>query len=163
MKKTVTGFKAFNTDILESLEKNNEGKIIIQKDTKEKYKNGIYLAKNIEDSLKYVDRTKEISIAKVKGFDNVEERYNSFYEFYGIYTADNVEIQKILSRKQIINEVLKGKNNDFRIQRFISLYKLTDEEIDTLRKECQGIVKNLDKYIEYYQYGQEDAFTRKRK
>jgi hypothetical protein len=121
--------------------------------------NGFHLCLNIEDTLRYFDFFNErCLICEVEGSGEVKEFEDTYNDYYDMYVVSNIKITKIMSRKDILDEVLKSLN-EIRICRFISGYKLTSNEIRKIIKKYYNNPTIL-KYIDYYQLGYKDAFSK---
>lgn len=118
--------------------------------------NGFHFCKNMEDTLRYFDATSdEVKICLVKGFGKFileEDDYNGYYDMYSI---ENIEILKILSREEIIKIALGL--NELRVCRFIQSFKLSNEEIELFKEKFKNNIR-VNQYLEYYQIGNKDAF-----
>jgi len=75
-----------------------------------------------------------------------------------MYASSDIKILKILSRGEIVDIVLEKGD----MTRLVSLYKLTDEEIDYILDKYNGNINLLSRYIDYYQKGDKDAFVKSR-
>jgi len=122
-------------------------------------KHGFHMCVNLEDTLRYFD-SENIEIAEVIGFGNYELMEDEYNGFYDMYAVENLIIRKILSRDEIINYALNI--NEFRVQRFLQLFVLSEEE-KLLFKEKYKDNKTILDIISYYQYHNLDTYTRKLK
>ena len=75
------------------------------------------------------------------------------------YISSSLKIEKVLPRKEIIDLMLK----EGEMTKFITLYKLSDEEIEYIKSKYDGSIDFISRYIDYYQKGEKDAFVRTRK
>jgi len=122
--------------------------------------NGFHMCKNLEDTLRYYDAMKEeVKICEVVGSGEIAEYCDDYYGYYDMYAVSDLLITKELTREEII-QIGLGLN-EVKVCRFLSLYKLSEEEIALFKKKFE---KNLlvQQVIEYYQEHQLDAFSRKR-
>ena len=148
----VVGYKTFNSDFTNRYGmKFEEGKKYI---TNGPIKfgndgNGFHMCKNIEDTFRYYDAlNNDVKVCKVEGSGKIVNFSDEYYEYFDMYAVEQIEILKLLSRKEIIDIALDL--SELRTQRFVSQFRLTKEEIELFNKkffECQNI---LDA-IEYYQ------------
>ena len=121
--------------------------------------NGFHFCKNLEDTLRYFDAfNNEVNICYVRGFGDIatyEDEYNGYYD---MYSSTNIEILKKLERDEIINYVINLP--EYRVSRFISLFKLTNDEIELFREKFKNsyIVNDM---ISYYQLKDKDVFERR--
>ena len=155
------GFKAFNCGLTNRYGFKYETNKIYHVDGTLKFGNdgnGFHMCKNLEDTLRYYDAfNNNIDICLVLGFGNYEEFHDDYYGYYNMYVYENMYIIKILNRKEII-DYMKNTNIE-RMKRFISLYKLDDDEIIPFK----NVDSVLDKVIDYYQYGNRDVFKLEKK
>lgn len=160
MMNKVRGYKAFNNmadrygNVYElNKDYHVQGKIKWQE-------NGFHFCHNLEDIFRYYDGFDENTIVcMVEGYGNIQTYYDEYAEYFDMYVSSDIKILKVLSREEIINEVLS--KNIFSIKRLIAGYKLTDEEIALIIKNTNYEVIQL--YINYYQKSDKDTFVRKRK
>ena len=119
---------------------------------------GFHICKRMEDTLRYFDAVDaEVDICEVKCFGDIEEYEDDYNGYYDMYACEYMVIEKLLTREEIINYALKL--NDFQVTRFISLFKLNDKEI-ALFKQKFASYDTVQKYIDYYQYNDKEAFKR---
>ena len=118
---------------------------------------GFRVFKNIEDTFRYADSDNPV-IAQVTAFGDLDESFDDYNEYYGLYSASDVKVNYVLNREEVIDEVLK--KNEFAACRFIVTgYKLTDEEVNRFRTRYHGD-RMVSNYIDYYVYKDEDVFKR---
>ncbi len=161
----IKGFKAFNKGLISNYNidfKENTwfhtiGEVVYRK-------NGFHFCENMEDTLKYYPALhNDIDIARILGAGTIVKRSVEGYSYddFDICIASDIKILDVMTREEIIEEMNSHQYNIERMKRFISLYKLTDEEIEFLRQGFEAEI--LNRYVEYYQYGDKNAFERKRK
>lgn len=122
--------------------------------------NGFHFCKNLEDVFRYYDGFDENTVVcMIEGYGTILTYCDSYAEYFDMYVASDIKILKVLSREEIINEVLN--KNIFSVQRLIAGYKLTEEEIDLILKKAD--YERINQYINYYQKNDKEAFQRKRK
>lgn len=125
--------------------------------------NGFHFCTHIEDTLRYRDKNKDdFVIVEVLASGEITDGSNLENDYYGYetgYASSKIQLLREVSREELINIVLKSKNID-RITRLILSIPLTKEEINLINDKCQNQI--VTQYIEYYQYNQTEAFTRKR-
>lgn len=120
---------------------------------------GIHFVKRLEDGLRYFDGMNEdIDIAEVTSLGEIREFYDDYYGYYDLYVTDNLKINHVLTREEIIEQVLNMQQK--RVKRFISGYKLTEEEITKIinRFKTDEIVKAID----YYQRNIKDVYEKEK-
>lgn len=146
----ILGYKAFNSDFTNNYGiKFEVGKIYLAKGKIKFGTNGFHMCKNIEDTFRYFDAlNNEIKICKVKGSGKIIESYDDYNEYYDIFAVSKLEILKLLSHKEVVDMGISL--SDPRVERFISGYKLTKEEIEMFKEKFYYSDRIL-KTIEYYQ------------
>ena len=156
----VEGYKCFNEGLINrycfSFEVDKEYHI----DGDIKYQsNGFHMCKNLEDTLRYFDTFNEnVDIAKVVGYGEVytyDDEYNGFYD---MYATEYIKLLQVLSRKEIINYALNLPEEQ--VKRFISLYKLNNDEI-LLFNEKFNKFNDVLMAIEYYQEHNTKVYEKK--
>ena len=160
----LTGYKAFNKDLTNrygrKFEVNKsyvtEGKISFGNNG-----NGFHFCRNIEDTLRYFDGVEdEVVIAEVIASGNMavhEDEYNGYYD---MYSAENIKIQRIIEREELVRMFLTTITSDQRVSRFIQLFKLTDEEIELFKLRYEGSIAILEA-IAYYQENKKDVYEKR--
>ena len=122
-------------------------------------KNGFHFCKNIEDVFRYYDGFDDNTVVcRVVGFGELDEYDDEMHEYFDMYSSSKLRILKVLSRNEILQTVLN--NGVVSMLRFISGYKLTDEEIDIILSMYHETL--VEDYISYYQRGDKEVFQRKR-
>lgn len=152
---SIFGYKAFNGDFTNRYGQKFELNKIYTYNKARFGKRGFYFCSNLEDTLRYFDGFSDVLIAYVRGFGNIRTTHDEYNGFYDIHVSSGIEVKKIISREEILNYML-NTNNEYRINRFINLYKLTEEEINILLNSKHK--EKIHKHILYYQYGKKDAF-----
>ena len=119
--------------------------------------NGFHFCKRLEDTLRYFDAMDgKIQIAEVIGRGSIVEYYDDYYGYYDMYAASELEIVKVLSREEIVHPYLFYENTE-QVKRFVSGFKLTDEEKELFRNAYFGN-KDVIAAIAYYQDGVKDVY-----
>ena len=91
----------------------------------------------------------------VSGDDNFE---NEWYSITGLYATDKMKIKRLVPREELVSMVISS--NNFKRMKFLNMYlKFTQKEIETILEQYGDVIKP---YIEFYQYGNQEAFSRKR-
>lgn len=161
----IQGYKSFNIGFT-----NINGKIFKQGQT---YKisgqpkfgpqgNGFHFAKRFEDTIRYSDYSqnkilRDVQIAEVIGRGQIIEGSDEYNGYYDLFAATELTIKRFLNREEIL--LMAQSLPVMRLQRFVSLYRLEEEEINLFR----GKDSTLDAYIDYYQKGDKEAFIKKDK
>lgn len=161
----VEGFKCFDKGLVNRYGTKFEiGKAyhadgIIHFGNKELYGNGFHMCKNMEDTFRYFNANeKEVDVCSCIGWGSVHEVYDDYNGFNNMYACEYIQLIKLFKRKEVIEYILSKP--DYRIKRFISLYKLTLEEIEEFEekfKDSNGIIKA----IKYYQRGDKTVYNLK--
>lgn len=121
--------------------------------------NGFHMCKNIEDTFRYFDCLKnKVDVCLVKGSGDLVEYSDDYYGYYDMYSVKNLEILKQLTRGEIINQGLNLYEK--RAERFVSLFKLTKEEIALFKENYKNNNIVLDA-IAYYQEKDIEVYNRK--
>lgn len=111
--------------------------------------NGYHFAKKLEDTLRYQLNDENFltrpNIARVIGFGDIVESFDDYYGYYDLYAASNIKILKYLTDDEIIAYALKL--NETRMLRFVSLYKLSSDEIKLFKNKYLYV----DLALLYYQ------------
>lgn len=160
MMNKIRGYKAFN-NMSDRYGNTYELNKDYHADGKIKWQeNGFHFCKNLEDVFRYYDGFDENTVVcMVEGSGIVFTYYDDYAEYYDMYVSSDIRILKILSREEIINSVLH--KNIFSIQRLISGYKLTDDEINIILENSDS--RFIKPYVDYYQKNDKEAFQRKRR
>lgn len=122
--------------------------------------NGYHLCKNMEDTLRYFDAMhKCVDICEVTGSGECTEYFDDYYGYYNMYATSKLEILRKLTREEIINIALNLSVD--KVIRFLSLYKLTEEEIKLFREKFYNEMLVQD-IISYYQNQELDVFVKRK-
>ena len=121
---------------------------------------GFHFCHNLEDVFRYYDGFDENTVVcMVEGFGIICTHCDNYAEYFDMYVSSDIKVLRVLSREEIINEVLK--KNIFSVERLVAGYKLTDEEINLILENTECDIIKL--YIDYYQKNDKNAFQRRRK
>lgn len=119
--------------------------------------NGFHLCKNIEDTFSYFDAmNNEVDVCLVKGSGNYIEYSDE--DYLEMYCVEKLEIEKKLSREEIIEEGLKLGH--IRAERFVSTFSLTPIEIELFKNKFKSDINVLDA-ISYYQENDKDIYYKR--
>lgn len=135
--------------------------------------NGYHIAKRLEDTLKFFTKDDEygniilnedIDIVYVRCYGEYDEIPDN-YEFdyagdYDMYACEYMKIIKILTRDEILEYALSISSEQ--LKRFLMYFKLTEEEKVLFKEKYQNDNYILN-YIAYYQDGNKEMFTKRRK
>lgn len=162
MEKIIKGYKCFYKGLSNIYNTKFElNKLYIAKGTI-KYGvdgNGFHMCENLEDTLRFFDKTKELEICEVIGFGEKVKYNDEYYDYYNMFSVEKLYISRIIPRKEIIDIGLNL--HELRIIRFLQGYKLTKEEIEMFKEKFYYNNRIL-KYISYYQEENKDAFKLKK-
>ncbi len=157
----VHGYKSFNSDMTNRYGLPfEEGKIY---DTEGELKfgidgNGFHFCERLEDTLKFFDGEVERKVAAVTSLGEVLKRDDEQQDFYDMYVARRLRIDKVLTRKEILEYIL-STDIDYRVIRFVMFFKLTEEEIDYFIARYNNNMR-IVKAILYYQKGMKDIYNK---
>lgn len=120
--------------------------------------NGFHMCLNLEDTLRYFDgMNDEIEICEVYGFGEMKEHSDDYNEYYNLYATEYMFINRILTREEIINEMLKVDIH--RAKRFIMGFRLTKDEIELFKSKFKN-EKMIYDAIEYYQKNDKKVYAK---
>lgn len=124
------------------------------------YGNGFHMCRNMEDTLRYFDAMNgKVSICKVRGSGETVSYHDEYYGYYDMFAVSTLEILKQLTYEEIIRKGLSLDSN--KVMRFLSLFRLSENEIIQFQKQYQNN-PNVLKTIAYYQIGDKEAYQKKR-
>lgn len=110
---------------------------------------GFHMCTNLEDTLRYFDAfNDEVDVASVVGYGKINKYDDEYNGFYDMYSVEYLKICHVLTRDEIINYILCLP--PMRVKRFISLNKLSQEELSIF---CEKYYNNIQvmNAINYYQ------------
>ena len=158
----IVGYKAFNGDMTNSYGmKFEEGHTYtVDGDIEFGLKgNGFHFCSYLEDTLKFFHEEENGRlIARVTGYDEILKREDRVFDYYDMYVARTLFVDKILTREEIIGMVLKFGNVE-RIKRFLTYFTLTEEEKELFRIRFADNIDVLNA-ISYYQDNDKDVYNR---
>lgn len=153
----VRGFKAFNSDMTNRYGKSfSVGCVYLSENIVKFKKYGYHMCKNFEDTLRYFDAMNgQISICSVIGFGLIDKYSDEYNGYYDMYAVQKIYIERKLERDELLQ---MAKNlNSFRLERFVSMFRLSDDEIQFL----EPYPLNVSDAIEYYQYGNKKVYAKR--
>ena len=117
--------------------------------------NGFHFCTHLEDCFRYYDAINDdCIITQVSGSGKIKEYNDEYYGYYDMYVSEILKINKILTRKEILEylyDLLESNVLNYnRIKRFIRGYKLTTIEIEEILNVL--IIKdkpNMSNYVYY--------------
>lgn len=122
--------------------------------------NGYHFSQNIYDVFKYIYPKGEIEVALVSTNDKGKDLINSeddYYGYYDLYCCRNLKIERIISREEVIDLILKSPKEG--IIKFISSEDMSIEEC----KKFLSFDSDIIKAIKYFQLGDKDVYEREYK
>ncbi len=159
---SLIGYKCFNKNLINRYGQKFEIGKTYHTDGNIKFGNngnGFHMCLRLEDTLRYFDAINDdVDICLVKCYGKYAKGEDDYYDYYDMYSFENMYIIKLLTREEIIDYALKLYG--YRAERFISLFKLTEEEIEIFKEKYQ-CNPNILEYIAYYQEGDKEIFERK--
>lgn len=102
--------------------------------------NGFHFCTHLEDCFRYIDTFSfDIDVAIVKGFGNMIEYFDEYYDYDNMYVCSKMEIISILDRSEILS-IMLSKDAKAKL-RFVRDFNLTNEEkelfnVKVLKKIC---------------------------
>ena len=145
----IVGYKCFNKGLISNYgDKFEIGKVYHESGNIKYNKCGFHMCTNLEDTLRYFDTfNNEVDIADVIGYGTINESFDDYNEFYNMYAVEYLIIRHILTHQEIIDYAINLP--PMRLKRFLSLYKLTKEDLLMFREmfnKEEIIMQTLDYY-----------------
>lgn len=142
-KKVIHGYKAFDSDGTNiALEIMPPGTYHF--DGTIKYgKSGYHFAEKLEDTIRY-SGTNTPLIAEVIATGIIDEGFDEYNGYYEVYTASDIKIIRYLNREEIIEYALKL--NDDRMQRFVTGFELSNDELDLFVQKNKRLENTIQAY-----------------
>lgn len=157
----INGYKAFNQDLTNRYGfKFEEGKTYSVDDYPSFGLNGkgFHFCKNIEDTFRYFNPDNCL-IASVTGMGEIAEGFDDYNEYYNMFSSNKIRINHVLSREEVLSEIL-SLNTESRVCRFIATgYSLNDEEIKMFRDRYNNSLI-INQYLDFYSCGDKEVFER---
>ena len=121
--------------------------------------NGFHMCTNLEDVFRYFDAfNDDVLVAKVIGYGKTvcyNDEYNGFYDMYAV---EKIKIESFLTRDEIVDTFLSEA--PYRVCRFVSLFKLSSDEIDKF-KNVYSDEEAILAHLAYYQENKKNTFYKK--
>lgn len=118
--------------------------------------NGFHFCTYPEDCLRYIDGfNDEFDMTEIEAGGSIQQYDDDYYGYYDMYASSEMTITKVLSREEFISLVVNSKNEN-RVKRLINTVKLNEDEINLIN----AFYPKLKPYIDYYQYKDENAFSK---
>ena len=146
----IHGFKCFNKGLTTRYNDKLEiGKIYESNGTPIFQHNGFHICERMEDTLRYFDAFDgEVDICRVIGYPPFHDYYDEYYGYYDMYSCQKILLTELLTRDEIIKEA--DKMNELRFRRFLSLYRLNDDELRMFVKKYKDNQYVLSHLIYFY-------------
>ena len=154
------GYKVFYNGLIDSFGNKHTIGTKYKLDGEVKWsQNGFHFCKRPEDTLRnFDDFNNKLEIALIHASGNIVEYDDEYYGYYDMFASSEYKIIRVMSREEIVREVLTSKNI-FRQKRLLERMRLTEEQL----KLFKGLSEELDDVISYYQYHDTEAYQRKYK
>ncbi len=123
------------------------------------YGNGFHYCKNLVDVFRFgnTEKPNDFIVTKVVGYGDTQVVDDEYYGYYDMYVSRNLYIVKLLSREEIISQILTSPEPD--VLKFLSTFTLTPEEI-VMFKQHFASNNRIISAIKYYQEKQEDTYIK---
>ena len=155
------GYKCFNKDLTNRYGMKYEVGKLYHVPGKVKFGNdgnGFHTCLRLEDTLRYFDAMHDmVAIGIVRCFGEYQEFEDNNNDWYDMYVYQNMIIEKIMLREEIIAYALSLHAE--RAKRFISLFRLSEDEIILFKDKFKNDISVLN-HIAYYQEDDKDVFNR---
>ena len=157
----VKGFKCFDKGLTSRYgDKYEVGKTYHDEKIVKFHEGGFHMCTNLEDTLRYFDAINgDVDIALVTGDGEINKYDDEYNEFFDMYAVEYLTIDRVLSRDEIIEYVLKLP--PYRVKRFITLFSLTPDEIELFKEKFYKDYLVLDA-INYYQNDEFREYAKKK-
>ena len=158
----IKGYKCFNKGLITNYNDKLElNKIYHVKDNIKFSQSGFHLCSYLEDTFRYFDTFQnEVDVTEVIGYGNISKYDDEYNGFYDMYSVEFMKIVRVLLREDIIKYAINLP--EYRLLRFISLYKLNLNEIKLFKKLYYNN-KNIINAIMYYQENIKDVYEKEYK
>ncbi len=158
---SIKGFKAFNSDMTNRYGLIFEEKKLYHVDGDPSFGlngNGFHFCENIEDTFRFFDPN-NCTIAEVTGLEKIVEGFDTYNDYYNMYSCSDIYIDHIMSRDEVISKILDLKVEN-RVCRFIATgYKLNKGEIIAFRSKFKDSIL-VNQYIDYYVLDDKQVFEK---
>ena len=129
--------------------------------------NGFHFCERLEDTLRFSDYygdspLRTVQIAHVIGSGILSEGFDDYNEYYNMYAASDLKIVDFMSRDEILDYA--SYLPEMRLNRFLSLYKLSEEELGLFIGKyncCDNVLKYY--YPDYFNKHYIDASAKVKK
>lgn len=159
MKNYIKGYKSFNEGLVTTNNVKFEVGVPMHVDGEIRANpingNGFHMCLNFEDTFRYIENP---ILCEVTGYGTISDEFSDEYNgYYDIYACSDMVIDRIIPREEVI-EMAKDLP-EYGLRRFISTYKMTEEEIKEL--STINLSEEAKGYIDYFQNNNKEAFKLK--
>lgn len=119
------------------------------------YGNGYHFCKNLCDVFRYADNADEAQVASVIGSGEMVKYDDEYYGYYDMYAAQEITIERFLSREEIISIIVSGSGES--AKKFLNFVRLSRKELSLFLERFRDN-RFLLEWIMYYQLGCHDIY-----
>lgn len=120
------------------------------------YEGNFTVFPTLEDSLKGASIDEEKTIAQVEALNITGILDSKYYGYYNMMNTEGIKILKVLSYKEIIDEMSSNSKSEFAKIRFLQGYKVNQEDLDKFT-DSFGVWQA----VEYFQKGNTQIYKQK--
>ena len=120
------------------------------------YEGNFTVFPTLEDSLKGTSIDDEKTIAQVEALNIIGILDSKYYGYYNMMNTEGIKILKVLSYKEIIDEMSSNSKSEFAKIRFLQGYKVNLEDLDKFT-DSFGVWQA----VEYFQKGNTQIYKQK--
>ena len=157
----IHGYKCFNKGLISSFGDVFEVGKVYHIDGEIKFnENGFHMCTNFEDTLRYFYAFKnDVDIARVTGYGEINKYDDEYNEFFDMYATEYLIINSVMSHDEIIDCALKLP--PYRLKRFLTLYKLSKDELLMFREKFAKEMMIMET-LDYYQDENSKLYIKKK-
>lgn len=120
------------------------------------YEGNFTVFSTLEDSLKGASIDDEKTIAQVEALNITGILDSKYYGYYNMMNTEGIKILKVLSYKEIIDEMSSNSKSEFAKIRFLQGYRVNSEDLDKFT-DSFGVWQA----VEYFQKGNTQIYKQK--
>lgn len=120
------------------------------------YEGNFTVFPTLEDSLKGAPIDDEKTIAQVEALNITGILDSKYYGYYNMMNTEGIKILKVLSYKEIIDEMSSNSKSEFAKIRFLQGYRVNPEDLDKFT-DSFGVWQA----VEYFQKGNTKIYNQK--
>jgi len=140
--------------------KKNKGYVAFKGENKPEtgkiYEGNFTVFPTLEDSLKGASIDDEKTIAQVEALNITGILDSKYYGYYNMMNTEGIKILKVLSYKEIIDEMSSNSKSEFAKIRFLQGYRVNSEDLDKFT-DSFGVWQA----VEYFQKGNTQIYKQK--